>query len=153
MAVGAFSDVTGERWEVELEDPATTDRVTLLQPTTGSRNRFITEVRLRFDGQDALDVVLDESSRSTPGQRIDIGSHTFTTLSIEVRDTDVGYRPSYRGVSPVGFAEVDVAGVRVDEVLRLPTDLLTAAGPASIDHDLDVMMTRQRAEPRRARPH
>ena len=104
-------------------------------------------MRLRFDGGDALDVLLDESSRSTPGQRIEIGSHTFTTLTVEVRDTDVGSRPSYRGISPVGFAEIDVAGIRVDEVLRLPTDLLTAAGSASIDHDLDVVMTRQRANP------
>ncbi len=145
--VGAFSDVTGERWEVQLTAPTTTDHITLLQPITGSRNRFITTVRLRFDGRDPLDVPLDVSSRSAPGQTIDIGAHRFTTLSIEVRDTDVGYRPSYRGVSPVGFAEVGIPGVKVDEVVHLPTDLLTAAGPSSIDHSLDVVMTRQRSNP------
>ncbi len=145
--VGAFTDVTGERWEVQLTDQATTDHITFLQPITGSRNRFITMVRLRFDGRDPLDVALDVSSRSAPGQTIDIGNHTFTTLSIEIRDTDVGYRPNYRGVSPVGFAELDVAGARVEEVVHLPTDLLTAAGTSSIDHPLDVVMTRQRSNP------
>ncbi len=145
--VGAFSDVTGERWEVELTAPAATNHITVLQPVTGSRNRFITKVRLRFDGHDPMDVSLDLSSRSAPGQTIDIGSHTFTTLSIEILDTDVGYRPSYRGISPVGFAELDVAGAKVDEVVHLPTDLLTAAGPSSIDHPLDVVMTRQRGNP------
>ncbi len=119
----------------------------MLQPITGSRNRFITKVRLEFDGRDPLDVGLDVSSRSAPGQTIDIGSHTFTTLSIEILDTDVGYRPSYKGISPVGFAELDVAGAKVDEVVHLPTDLLTAAGTSSIDHPLDVVMTRQRSNP------
>ncbi|HMK12704.1 MAG TPA: alpha-(1-_3)-arabinofuranosyltransferase family protein, partial [Acidimicrobiales bacterium] len=145
--VGAFSDVRGERWEVELTGPATTDHITLLQPINGSRNRFITKVRLKFDGRDPMDVALDISSRSQPGQTIDIGKHTFTTLSIEILDTDIGYRPSYKGISPVGFAELDVAGAKVDEVIHLPTDLLTAAGPASIDHPLDVVMTRQRSNP------
>ena len=145
--VGAFSDVRGERWEVELTDAATTNHITFLQPITGSRNRFITKVRLEFDGRDPLDVGLDVSSRSAPGQTIDIGSHTFTTLSIEILDTDVGYRPSYKGISPVGFAELDVAGAKVDEVVHLPTDLLTAAGTSSIDHPLDVVMTRQRSNP------
>ncbi len=94
-----------------------------------------------------MDVALDVSSRSQPGQTIDIGKHTFTTMSIEILDTDVGYRPSYRGISPVGFAELDIAGAKVDEVVHLPTDLLTAAGPSSIDHPLDVVMTRQRSNP------
>ena len=67
-----------------------------------------------------MDVALDVSSRSQPGQTIDIGKHTFTTMSIEILDTDVGYRPSYRGISPVGFAELDIAGAKVDEVVHLP---------------------------------
>ena len=94
-----------------------------------------------------MDVALDVSSRSQPGETIDIGKHTFTSMSIEILDTDVGYRPSYRGISPVGFAELDIAGAKVDEVVHLPTDLLTAAGPSSIDHPLDVVMTRQRSNP------
>ena len=47
----------------------------------------------------------------------------------------------------MGFAELDVAGAKVDEVVHLPTDLLTAAGTSSIDHPLDVVMTRQRSNP------
>src|SRR4029077_13258568 len=145
--VGAFSDVTGERWEGQLDAPTSNGPLTLLQPITGSRNRFITKVRLRFDGRDPLDVSLDTSSRAAPGQTIDIGTHRFTTMSIEILDTDVGYRPSYRGISPVGFAALEIAGAEGDEVVHLPPALLPAAGPSSIDHPLDVVMTRQRSNP------
>ena len=58
---GAFADARGERLELTLTSPATTDRVTLLQPTTGLRNRFIESVRLRFDDGDVLDVDLTQA--------------------------------------------------------------------------------------------
>jgi hypothetical protein len=58
-----------------------------------------------------------------------------------------GRRADYRGGSPVGFAEVRIPGVHVNEVLRLPVDLLNAAGTGSLNHRLVVEMTRQRADP------
>ena len=54
----------------------------------------------------------------------------------------------------MGFAEVGIPGVEpATEALRLPTDLLSQAGAASLSHALDILMTRSRAiEPPRHDP-
>ena len=139
--VGAFAEVRGERLEIQLAEPTTTDAVTLLQPSDGAANRWITGVRLRFDGASALDVRLDDSSRAAPGQRLATGPHTFTTLSVEITDTNFTPLPAYGGISAVGFAEVDVAGARAAEHVRLPSDVLGQ----TTDQNLTLLLTRQRA--------
>lgn len=145
--VGAFSDVEGERLIIELDEPVTTDRVTLLQPVTGIVNRVITEGRLHFDGEPGETFGLTPESEVEPGQTITFPERTFQRLEIEVLDTNIGKRTRYDGVSAVGFAEVDVAGARVEELVRPPTDLLDAAGASSIDHRLDLLFTRLRSNP------
>jgi arabinofuranan 3-O-arabinosyltransferase len=146
--VGAFSPVEGERLVTTLAAPVTADHLTLLQPITGPRNRWLTRVRLRFDGGPPLDVDLDDSSRSQPGQRIDFGTRTFRSLSLEVRGDNVGKVPSYAGLTSVGVAELTIGDgpPHVDEVVRLPEDLLAAAGARSADHRLTLLLTRQRAD-------
>ncbi|HKA04647.1 MAG TPA: discoidin domain-containing protein, partial [Acidimicrobiales bacterium] len=149
--------VEGERLDVTLEAPVTTDHITLLQPITGPRNRWMTKVRLRFDGNQTLDVDLDDTSRQEPGQRIDIGTRTFSRLEIEVRGDNLGSLPDYKGLTSVGVAELTIGDQppHVDEVVRLPTDLLTAAGARPADHRLTVLLSRQRAdqhEPIRTEP-
>ncbi|HKY68022.1 MAG TPA: alpha-(1-_3)-arabinofuranosyltransferase family protein, partial [Acidimicrobiales bacterium] len=144
----AFSDARGERIELSLAEPTTTDNVTLTQPTTGTRNRFITEVRLRFDGGDPLDVSLGQESRDEPGQRIHFPERTFETLSIEIRADSAGVVPRYAGQSSVGFAEVAIGDdppVQSDAI-RLPTDLLDAVGADDLDHPLAISLVRQRQD-------
>jgi arabinofuranan 3-O-arabinosyltransferase len=143
--VGAFAPVEGERLRVELKAPVTTDNVRAVQPQTGPRNRFITRARLTFDGKDFVDVDLGEPSRHADGEVLRFPSRTFRTLDFEILSTDAGRRPVYDGLSGVGLAELDVAGARVDEVLRLPTDLLAHAGDAT--RSLTVVLTRQRSNP------
>jgi arabinofuranan 3-O-arabinosyltransferase len=147
---GAFTDARGERLELTLADATTTDHVTLLQPTSGARNRFIETVRLRFDDHDALDVELNEQSRAEPGQLVSFPRRTFETLSIEiVSDTAGDDVPRYAGFSSVGFAEVVIGNQppRLDETVRLPTDLLGAAGADSVESPLAISLTRQRQDP------
>ncbi|OWY60137.1 hypothetical protein B7486_70795, partial [cyanobacterium TDX16] len=48
----AFGDVIGTHVRIEVDEPTTTDHLTLLQPVAQDRNRWITEVQLRFDGPD-----------------------------------------------------------------------------------------------------
>ncbi len=146
--VGALAPVEGERLVVTLEQPVTTDHLTLLQPITRSNNRWMTRVRLRFDGDQTLDVDLDDTSRVQPGQRIDIGSRTFRTLEIEVAGDNYGKLPGYNGLTSVGIADLQIGdrGPRVDEVVRLPEDLLARAGAESADHRLTLLLTRQRAD-------
>jgi arabinofuranan 3-O-arabinosyltransferase len=145
----AFSDARGERIELTLAEPATTDHVTLTQPINGGRNRFITEVRLRFDGGDPLDVELGQESRDEPGQRVMFPERTFETMSVEILADTVGDVPGYGGLSSLGFAEITIGddATRGVSSVVLPTDLLEAAGAASLDNPLAVSVTRQRQDP------
>jgi arabinofuranan 3-O-arabinosyltransferase len=146
--VGAFADVTGERLVVETTQPTTTDHVQVLQPVTGPRNRWITEVRLWFDGADPIDLRLDDSSRAEPGQRLTFPQRTFQRLDVEILQTDLGRQPRYDGISGVGIAHLDIPGpdgapLRADEHLRLPTDV-----PSYGDvNRVSVVLSRERANP------
>ncbi len=139
--VGAFADVTGERIELETAAPITTDHIAFLQPTSGVLNRWLTQVRLNFDNGPAVIVDLDDSSRTQPGQTITFPTQTFTTLRVEIAATNFTKLPGYRGLASVGFAEIRVGSVVVDEVVRLPTAALSRADT----HPLTVMMVRQRS--------
>ncbi|MGH9230536.1 MAG: alpha-(1-_3)-arabinofuranosyltransferase domain-containing protein [Acidimicrobiales bacterium] len=146
----AFRDARGERLELTLTEPVTTDRVTLLQPTTGARNRYITSLRLRFDGGDAIDVDLTTESRDEPGQVVTFPQRAFEELSIEIRSDTLGEGDvRYGGATSLGFAEVTIGDVteRLDEIVRLPTDLLDAAGADSMDHPLAISLNRLRQDP------
>lgn len=146
--VGAFADVQGERLRVDLEAPTVASSLTIVQPQNGPRNRFITSVRLRFDGGDPIDVVLLPSSQTPEGQTIDFERRRFETVEVEVRGTNAGRLAKYDGQSGVGIAELRIAGVaEVDEVLRLPTRLLERAGDRAAAHPLAVVVTRQRSNP------
>ncbi len=145
--VGAFAPVKGQVLRIDLASPVTAGSVRLVQPLTGSRNRWLTRVRLRFDGRSSLDVDLDGSSRTAAGQTVTFPARRFRRLEIEVLGDSAGRRARYDGLSGVGLAEVGVGDVRVDEVLRLPTDLLGGLGARSNEHALDIVMTRQRANP------
>jgi arabinofuranan 3-O-arabinosyltransferase len=144
---GAFSPVEGERIVVELDGPVTTDHLTLLQPITGPRNRWITQARLTFDGRDHLDVPLDETSRTEPGQRIDLGNRTFRTVELEITGDTYGKLPGYKGLTSVGLAELAIPGVTADEVVRVPTTVLAAAADGDADHRVSVVLTRLRSDP------
>ena len=145
--VGAFDDVQGERFRVDLEAPVVASSVTVVQPLTGPRNRVITSARLRFDGGDPVDVDLGEASWTPAGQEVRFDRRRFGTLELEVRGTNVGRLPKYDGYSGVGLAELRIDGVRVDEVVRLPTSLLERAGARADAHPLAVVLTRIRANP------
>jgi len=146
---GAFFDARGERIELTFPEPITADRVNLTQVTNGTRNRYITAVRLRFDGEDPIDTPLARQSRDAPGQVVTFPERTFRTLSIEILEDSVGFVPRYGGQSSVGFAEIEVGDQPTDheDAIRLPTDLLAAAGDAAADHPLAISFTRQRQDP------
>ncbi|MGH9025684.1 MAG: alpha-(1-_3)-arabinofuranosyltransferase domain-containing protein, partial [Acidimicrobiia bacterium] len=145
--VGRFADVTGERLVIELDEPVTTDHITLVQPLTGARDRFITGATLRFNEGPDVDVMLDDSSRTTEGQDITFDERTFEEIEIEIDETNVGTRFSYGGTSAVGLAEVSIEGHQVDELVRLPVDLPRAVSGESLSHRLVIMVTRMRANP------
>jgi arabinofuranan 3-O-arabinosyltransferase len=145
----AFSDARGERIELRFAREVTTDRVSLTQPTTGARNRFVTSARLRFDGADPLDVELGSASRHEPGQVVRFPERSFEELSIEILADSAGELPRYDDQSSVGFAEIAVDGVRPvpDGPIAVPTDLLDAVGRDDLAHPLALSFARQRQDP------
>ena len=148
-SVAAFSDAVGQRLQVQLSAPVTTDHVTLLQP--GGGNRTITAVSLRLDGGPPRRVALGPASHSDTGQVVPLAgagaTRTFSTLDITIDATsdDGGPRHLFDGLSGVGFSEVGIPGVNLHETIDLPTDLVQRAGAVSAGHRLVYLMTRNRA--------
>ncbi|MBI2709550.1 MAG: DUF3367 domain-containing protein [Actinobacteria bacterium] len=145
-STAAFASAIGERLLLTYQRPRTTDRITLQQFDSGVQNRWITKVRLRFDDGKPVDVALGDASRRAPGATLRFPSRTFRKLSIEIRATDPGRMDSYQTASGVGFADVRLGSGdrRLDEVVRLPRDLLDTAGTASASRALAIVLTRQR---------
>ncbi len=147
-SVGAFGEPVGERLRVDLLEPVTTGEITLLQSQRPGANRFITEVELRFDGSAPVTVALDDTSRVGTGQIIRFDPRTFGRLEITISATNVAPRPTYFGVSAVGVAELGLAGITVEEVIHLPTELVNRFGSRLADHPLSIVLTRWRADAR-----
>jgi len=159
--VGAFAKVEGERLRIDLSRPGTFERVRLVQPQTGPRNRIITRIRLHFDRpprgdagptRQSVEAELGPESLRAEGQEIRFAGRRFRSLDIEILSTNFGIRPKYDGQSGVGFAEVDLAeadlaSVRVDEVVRLPTELLARAGDRWLERAVAIVVSRQRSSP------
>jgi hypothetical protein len=142
---GARVPVSHVRLQVDLEQPVTADHVTLIQAQQGRPSRRITSVTLRFDGKDPVTVPMNPSSYQEPGQEVTFPSHTFSQLEVVVNGATGGADKKYDGLSSVGFAEIDIPGVSAAaESLRLPTDLLSLAGAASLSHPLVILMERSR---------
>jgi hypothetical protein len=142
----SFAKQLGQWWQVVLAQPRTESSVILIQPQTGLPDRTITKVTLTFDGGHPFTATLGAASRTPPGQVVTFPARTFTTLRITVAgvavadpDVPVGSRSS------VGFAEVEIPGISVDETIAMPEDLLRAAGASSIDDRLSLVMTRLRS--------
>jgi arabinofuranan 3-O-arabinosyltransferase len=152
-SVAAFDLAIGNRIQLVTKKPITTDRVRLVQKQTGSQNRWITQVRLTFDGGHPVIANLDPTSRIVAGQTVLFPKQTFSKLDIEIANTSDGRRALNRGAVPVGFAEIDVQDehsqhpIRVRDVERMPLDLLAAEGPASQAHALVFLMSRERVLP------
>nr|WP_249419858.1 alpha-(1->3)-arabinofuranosyltransferase family protein [Rhabdothermincola salaria] len=145
--VADMGDPLGQRLIIEAAEPLTTDHVELLQPQSGVRTRWLTQVRLTFDGEESVVADLGEESRAEPGQRVDFGERTFSRLEIEILADTSGRRPRYDSESGVGLAEVRLGDLQVREVIRPPVDLLDAAGESSADHRLTYLFTRLRTNP------
>lgn len=144
--VGAFGPVAGERIRLGFTESRTTDHITLHQPTGGDPNRWITEVKLTFDDGTTVTAPLDASSRGEDGQRVQFPRRTFSNVEVEIVADNVGRQYNYKAFSAVGFSEIVVGDdpPTLQEVVRLPTDLLSRAGRASGSHPLTLVMTRER---------
>ena len=143
---GIFMDPVGEWWQIAFATPTTTDHVTLVQPQNGDLARWLTQVRLTFDGRSSMVVNLSPSSRTPQGQVVTFPTRAFHELRITILHSSNDHAPPAQATA-VGLAEVEIPGRQVAEVLAMPTDLTTTAGPASIANRLTYVMARWQASP------
>ncbi|MEO6988120.1 MAG: alpha-(1-_3)-arabinofuranosyltransferase family protein [Aquihabitans sp.] len=156
---GGFADAEGQSLRLTYREPVTTDRVRVLQAMGGVRNRSISRIEVRLDGGDPIPFDLTDVSHpetiqeaedpEAPGQVLTFPTSTFQELEITITATDPRNLRRYDGVSAVGLAEVSVTDRSGrtpvgDDVVRLPTDLLSTAGPRALDHPLAIVLTRER---------
>jgi len=142
----SFVGQLGQWWQVVLAKPRTEDQLLLVQPQTGDPDRHITRVTLTFDGGRSVSLPLSPPSRTAAGQVVTFPARTFTTLRITVSGVVVDNPTSPVGSrSSVGFAEIGIPGIAVDETVAMPEDLLRATGTSSLADRLTLLMTRLRA--------
>ncbi len=145
--VGDFSDVVGERLVIDLDRPAGTRQLTFLQPQNRIRTRHITELAVHHGDGETQVVPLDDRSLEPPGQTVQLDHPVGDHVELEILGTNVGQLVEYDGQSGVGFAEVVIGDLVLEERIRPPTDVLTAAGTGLADHDLAFLFSRRRSNP------
>ncbi|MDQ6696720.1 MAG: alpha-(1-_3)-arabinofuranosyltransferase, partial [Actinomycetota bacterium] len=140
------ADPTGERLVLRPDRVVHADRVTLVQPQDGPRDRVLTKVRLRFDRGAPVVVDLGAASLTRQGQVIRFPGRAVRRLEIDLMATST---PSFdpKLANAVGFAEVHLGNVRVTETVRLPIDLSRRVERAARGHGIDVVLSRLRYEP------
>ncbi len=142
----SFTNQFGQWWQVALSAPKTISSLHLVQPQTGDPDRHITRITLTFDGDRSISEPLTVASQAATGETLTFPAETFTTLRITVADVSVDDPTSPIGSrSSVGFAEVGIPDVSVQETVSMPQDLLRAAGTSSLDDRLTLVMDRLRA--------
>jgi arabinofuranan 3-O-arabinosyltransferase len=139
-------DPAGQWWQVQMAKPVTTDHITVVQPQTGDRARWVSAVTLTFDGKHPVRIALKKVSHTTTGQTLSFPKRTFHTLRLTIDGTTDNTAPPLTA-SAVGFAEVEIPGVSVHEVIDMPSDLLSSLGAASLHDRLTLVMTRVRTSP------
>ena len=134
----------GQWWQAQFANPVTTDHITLVQPQRGDRSRWVSAVTVSFDGKDPVRYDLTKTSHVTSGQTLTFPTRTFHTLRVTIDRTTNDTAPPLTA-SAVGFAEVEIPGQQVHQVVQMPTQMLsTALGASSAANRLTVVMTRQR---------
>ncbi len=136
-------DPAGQWWQAHFANPVTTDHVTLVQPQRGDRSRWVSAVTLTFDGKSPVRYDLTGASHVTSGQTLTFPSRTFHTLRVTIDGTTNNSAPPL-SASAVGFAEVEIPGQVVHQVITMPSQMLSTLGASSAANRLTVVMTRQR---------
>lgn len=146
--VAAFAEGRGEFLVFDFKAPTAISELTFVQPLNGA-NRRITEVEIRADGVVLGRFALGPQSHEEPGQTVAFETARASQLEVEITDLDLGVFATYPGVSPVGFAEVRIGNSTgpLDETIRTPVALVEALGDGLDDHEVSVVLTRERSNP------
>ena len=139
-------DPRGESITLTLDQPVEAGEVRLVQALTDGRQ--IARVAIHADDREPVVVDLDDRSRQPGGQAVPLPG-AVSELTVEILETSPP-SPTIGDGTPVGFAEIRLGDVVVEETIRLPVDLLDRVGPRLGDHGLDIVLTRLQAGSERA---
>jgi len=137
------ADPSGAQITITPSVPILTSIVHLQQPVIPPGGRSVARVRVQVGTSAPVDVDLDATSFAAPGQAVAVAGGVVDELRVTLLETAPA-ASGHRDANPVGLAEVRIAGLTVEEVVRLPVDLLDRVGRSAGDHGLDVVVTRLR---------
>ncbi|MFN8028575.1 MAG: alpha-(1-_3)-arabinofuranosyltransferase family protein [Acidimicrobiia bacterium] len=133
------ADPTGASITVRPDTPVRTDHVTLLQAPAAERAIAVASVSV--NGGTPVLVPLGADSVTGAGQTVTFPETDVRELTVTITAmSDSTVDPEFAG--PVGFAEIGLEGVQVEETVRLPLVLTHSDG-----HSLDVVLSRLRTDP------
>lgn len=147
---GAYQRATGQYVDLRLAKPVTTNHLVLLQPSVAETGpRRVVGVTITVGSRrihatlGARSIYQPDGPSSGQGQTVSFPVTTFSHLRVEITSTNQPKLEDFSNANAVGFSEITVPGATpILESLRLPTDLLTKVGPASIDHRLLITLNR-----------
>lgn len=139
------ADPAGTRFRIQVDDPVTADRIVLVQPQDGPRDRVISRVLLRLDDDEPIEVELNPESFTPEGQVVRFERQEVRRAEVEIAAVSVPpFDPAL--ANAVGFAEVGLGSGSIEELVRPPLDLL-ARTDGGVGHRLDIVLTRLRYGP------
>ena len=133
----------GQWWQAQFGKPVTTDHITVVQPQRGDRSRWVSSVTLTFDGKDPIRYQLTKASHVTSGQTLTFPTRTFHTVRVTLDGTTNNHATPLSAAA-VGFSEIEIPGQSVQQVLQMPTQMLSSLGAASENNRVTMVMTRDR---------
>jgi len=125
---------------IDLDEPLAADHVVLVPPQRRPGARRVTSARVTLDGNRRIDVAIDEATWASGRVRVPLDGRPFERLTVDI----LGVAPD---PGPAGFAEIEVPGLQVTEVVALPTAVLDALGERTRDVPLALVLARHRADP------
>lgn len=152
-ATAAFSDARGERIVLTLDEPTEIDHLVLYQLPEERTRRMLTTVEVDVGDGDPVEVQLGPESRLAPGQRVELGERTTDRVEITLVADNLDNPMRYGDAGPVGFSEIEIGDDPpvLDEVVRMPTDLVDAVADSDVagaeGAPLTYLMTRIRQDP------
>ncbi|MEM9203014.1 MAG: alpha-(1-_3)-arabinofuranosyltransferase family protein [Actinomycetota bacterium] len=146
--VADFAEARGEFLRFTFDRPTTIDTVRAVQPQTPA-NRHITEIEIVADDGSSRRLSLDGSSWLADGQEIAFEPLTGAAFDVVITDLDYPVSDTYPvGISPVGFAEITLGSTpSTTEWIRTPRAFVERMGLTLEDHDVTVVLTRERSDP------
>ncbi len=135
------TDGTGRRIGVELSDASVADHLLLIAPQGRLGTVTLTKVRVTLDGARRFDISLTADEASRPGGlEVRLDGKPFHRVEVEVLE-------STPAPGLAGFAEIQIPGVEVEELVALPTALVDALADRLTHVPLSIVLTRLRANP------